>query len=112
MLSTALPSPDRFARLLVDEPRVLLQDFLDRFQSLCQLELQLPSLRPEDLKNMVSSLLLPKSAAFQAPGTQVSLGPPKIRNFSLCVCVCVRDLLPLCFSPWTFPMWWFHHGNV
>ncbi|XP_063253234.1 zinc finger C3HC-type protein 1 isoform X2 [Prinia subflava] len=46
------PCPDRFARLLVDEPRVLLQDFLERFQSLCQLELQLPSLRPEDLKNM------------------------------------------------------------
>ncbi|OWK50965.1 NIPA-like protein [Lonchura striata] len=46
------PCPDRFAKLLVDEPRVLLQDFLDRFQSLCQLELQLPSLKPEDLKNM------------------------------------------------------------
>ncbi|XP_055664390.1 zinc finger C3HC-type protein 1 isoform X2 [Falco peregrinus] len=46
------PCPDRFAMLLVDEPRALLQDFLDRFQSLCQLELQLPSLRPEDLKNM------------------------------------------------------------
>ncbi|NXU34141.1 NIPA protein, partial [Drymodes brunneopygia] len=46
------PCPDHFARLLVDEPRVLLQDFLDRFQSLCQLELQLPSLRPEDLKTM------------------------------------------------------------
>ncbi|NWZ36325.1 NIPA protein, partial [Brachypodius atriceps] len=46
------PCPDRFARLLVDEPRVLLQDFLDRFQSLCKMELQLPSLRPEDLKNM------------------------------------------------------------
>ncbi|PKU31027.1 hypothetical protein llap_18669 [Limosa lapponica baueri] len=42
----------RFAMLLVDEPRALLQDFLDRFQSLCQLELQLPSLRPEDMKNM------------------------------------------------------------
>ncbi|XP_032842635.2 nuclear-interacting partner of ALK [Tyto alba] len=46
------PCPDRFAMLLVDEPRALLQDFLDRFQSLCQLELQLPSLRPEDVKNM------------------------------------------------------------
>ncbi|NXF91486.1 NIPA protein, partial [Eubucco bourcierii] len=46
------PCPDRFAMLLVDEPRALLQDFLDRFQSLCQLELQLPSLRPEDMKNM------------------------------------------------------------
>uniref|UniRef100_A0A8C5TA89 Zinc finger C3HC-type containing 1 n=1 Tax=Malurus cyaneus samueli TaxID=2593467 RepID=A0A8C5TA89_9PASS len=46
------PCPDRFARLLLDEPRVLLQDFLDRFQSLCQLELQLPSLKPEDLKTM------------------------------------------------------------
>ncbi|XP_074757745.1 zinc finger C3HC-type protein 1 isoform X2 [Athene noctua] len=46
------PCPDRFSMLLVDEPRALLQDFLDRFQSLCQLELQLPSLRPEDVKNM------------------------------------------------------------
>ncbi|NXN08226.1 NIPA protein, partial [Indicator maculatus] len=46
------PCPDRFAMLLVDEPRALLQDFLDRFQSLCQLELQLPSLRPEDMKNL------------------------------------------------------------
>ncbi|NWR58633.1 NIPA protein, partial [Bucorvus abyssinicus] len=46
------PCPDRFGMLLVDEPRALLQDFLDRFQSLCQLELQLPSLRPEDMKNM------------------------------------------------------------
>ncbi|XP_051468387.1 zinc finger C3HC-type protein 1 isoform X2 [Apus apus] len=46
------PCPDRFAMLLVDEPRALLQDFLDRFRSLCQLELQLPSLRPEDMKNM------------------------------------------------------------
>ncbi|XP_019365215.1 PREDICTED: nuclear-interacting partner of ALK [Gavialis gangeticus] len=46
------PCPDRFAVLLVDEPIALLGDFLDRFQSLCQLELQLPSLRPEDLKNM------------------------------------------------------------
>ncbi|NXO04774.1 NIPA protein, partial [Rhinopomastus cyanomelas] len=46
------PCPDRFAMLLVDEPRALLQDFLERFQSLCQLELQLPSLRPEDMKGM------------------------------------------------------------
>ncbi|NXU27309.1 NIPA protein, partial [Thalassarche chlororhynchos] len=46
------PCPDRFAMLLVDEPRALLQDFLDRFQSLCQLELQLPSLKPEHVKNM------------------------------------------------------------
>nr|XP_056702608.1 zinc finger C3HC-type protein 1 [Euleptes europaea] len=46
------PCPDRFAVLLVDEPLALLGDFLERFQSLCQLELQLPSLKPEDLKNM------------------------------------------------------------
>lgn len=45
---------DRFAILLVGEPIALVSDFLDRFQSLCQLELQLPSLKPEDLKNMVS----------------------------------------------------------
>ncbi|XP_048357188.1 zinc finger C3HC-type protein 1 isoform X2 [Sphaerodactylus townsendi] len=46
------PCPDRFAVLLVDEPLALVGDFLDRFQSLCHLELQLPSLKPEDLKNM------------------------------------------------------------
>ncbi|NXF76348.1 NIPA protein, partial [Sclerurus mexicanus] len=46
------PCPDRFALLLVDEPQVLLQEFLERFRSLCQLELQLPSLRPEDLRHM------------------------------------------------------------
>ncbi|XP_071408996.1 zinc finger C3HC-type protein 1 isoform X2 [Pithys albifrons albifrons] len=49
------PCPDRFALLLVDEPQVLLQEFRERFRSLCPLELQLPSLRPEDLKAMALS---------------------------------------------------------
>ncbi|XP_073919301.1 zinc finger C3HC-type protein 1 isoform X3 [Castor canadensis] len=42
----------RFGRLPLDEPSVLVSEFLDRFQSLCHLDLQLPSLRPEDLKTM------------------------------------------------------------
>ncbi|XP_053114471.1 zinc finger C3HC-type protein 1 [Hemicordylus capensis] len=46
------PCPDRFALLLVDEPLALFHDFLERFHGLCRLELQLPSLRPEDLKSM------------------------------------------------------------
>uniref|UniRef100_A0A8C6RKT2 Zinc finger, C3HC type 1 n=1 Tax=Nannospalax galili TaxID=1026970 RepID=A0A8C6RKT2_NANGA len=46
------PSPDRFGMLPLSEPAVLVSEFLDRFQSLCLLDLQLPSLRPEDLKNM------------------------------------------------------------
>uniref|UniRef100_A0A8I3P4R8 Zinc finger C3HC-type containing 1 n=2 Tax=Canis lupus familiaris TaxID=9615 RepID=A0A8I3P4R8_CANLF len=46
------PSPDRFGMLPLDEPAVLVSEFLDRFQSLCHLDLQLPSLRPEDLKTM------------------------------------------------------------
>nr|KAF6470583.1 zinc finger C3HC-type containing 1 [Molossus molossus] len=46
------PSPDRFGMLPLDEPAVLVNEFLDRFQSLCHLDLQLPSLRPEDLKTM------------------------------------------------------------
>nr|KAF6419741.1 zinc finger C3HC-type containing 1 [Rousettus aegyptiacus] len=46
------PSPDRFGMLPLDEPAVLISEFLDRFQSLCHLDLQLPSLRPEDLKIM------------------------------------------------------------
>ncbi|KAH0617203.1 hypothetical protein JD844_029029 [Phrynosoma platyrhinos] len=43
----------RFSILLVDEPFALLSDFQERFQSLCQLELQLPSLKTEDLKSML-----------------------------------------------------------
>ncbi|CAO2603034.1 Zinc finger C3HC-type protein 1 [Lemmus lemmus] len=46
------PCPDRFGMLPLDEPAVLVSEFLDRFQSLCHLGLQLPSLRPEDLKTM------------------------------------------------------------
>uniref|UniRef100_A0A8C6HTC1 Zinc finger, C3HC type 1 n=1 Tax=Mus spicilegus TaxID=10103 RepID=A0A8C6HTC1_MUSSI len=46
------PSPDRFGMLPLGEPAVLISEFLDRFQSLCHLDLQLPSLRPEDLKTM------------------------------------------------------------
>ncbi|EHB08642.1 Nuclear-interacting partner of ALK, partial [Heterocephalus glaber] len=46
------PCPDRFGMLPLDEPAVLVSEFLDRFQSLCHLDLQLPSLRPEDLKTM------------------------------------------------------------
>ncbi|PNJ40136.1 ZC3HC1 isoform 8 [Pongo abelii] len=46
------PSPDRFGMLPLEEPAILVSEFLDRFQSLCHLDLQLPSLRPEDLKTM------------------------------------------------------------
>ncbi|XP_035866800.1 nuclear-interacting partner of ALK isoform X1 [Phyllostomus discolor] len=51
------PSPadfptDRFRMLPLNEPAVVLSEFLDRFQSLCHLDLQLPCLRPEDLKTM------------------------------------------------------------
>ncbi|XP_007436041.1 nuclear-interacting partner of ALK [Python bivittatus] len=46
------PCPDRFSVLLVAEPHALFNDFLERFQNLCQLQLQLPSLKPDDLKNM------------------------------------------------------------
>ncbi|XP_034375656.1 zinc finger C3HC-type protein 1 [Arvicanthis niloticus] len=46
------PSPDRFGMLPLGEPAVLVSEFLDRFQSLCHLDLQLPSLRPDDLKTM------------------------------------------------------------
>uniref|UniRef100_A0A5F9C6C4 Zinc finger C3HC-type containing 1 n=1 Tax=Oryctolagus cuniculus TaxID=9986 RepID=A0A5F9C6C4_RABIT len=46
------PSPDRFGTLPLEEPAVLMSEFTDRFQSLCHLDLQLPSLRPEDLKTM------------------------------------------------------------
>ncbi|XP_069485699.1 zinc finger C3HC-type protein 1 [Ambystoma mexicanum] len=46
------PCPERFWILLVKEPPIILTNFLERFESLCQLEMQLPFLKPEDLKNM------------------------------------------------------------
>ncbi|KAM4748384.1 zinc finger C3HC-type protein 1 [Rhinophrynus dorsalis] len=46
------PCPDHFWALLVTEPSSVLNEFVERFQNLCHLELQLPSLRPEDLKSM------------------------------------------------------------
>ncbi|MEE6525215.1 hypothetical protein FKM82_025085, partial [Ascaphus truei] len=46
------PCPEHFWALMVTEPSSVQSDFLERFQSLCHLELQLPSLKHEDLKNM------------------------------------------------------------
>ncbi|XP_026545006.1 nuclear-interacting partner of ALK isoform X2 [Notechis scutatus] len=46
------PCPDRFSVLLVEEPHALCTDFLERFRNLCQLQLQLPSLKPDSLKNV------------------------------------------------------------
>uniref|UniRef100_A0A8C9TEY2 Zinc finger, C3HC-type containing 1 n=1 Tax=Scleropages formosus TaxID=113540 RepID=A0A8C9TEY2_SCLFO len=46
------PCPDRFWRVPISEPEVLLSSFLERFRSACLLELQLPAMKPEDLKAM------------------------------------------------------------
>uniref|UniRef100_A0A8C5R6B0 Zinc finger C3HC-type containing 1 n=1 Tax=Leptobrachium leishanense TaxID=445787 RepID=A0A8C5R6B0_9ANUR len=46
------PCPEHFWTLLVTEPSSVLNEFVERFQNLCKLELQLPSLKPEDLKSM------------------------------------------------------------
>ncbi|XP_018421370.1 PREDICTED: nuclear-interacting partner of ALK [Nanorana parkeri] len=46
------PCPDNFWALLICEPSSVLSDFIERFQNLCRLELQLPALRQEDLKTM------------------------------------------------------------
>nr|XP_014346932.1 PREDICTED: nuclear-interacting partner of ALK [Latimeria chalumnae] len=46
------PCPDRFWALPVEDSSALLGGFLDRFRSLCRLDLQLPSLKHEDLQNM------------------------------------------------------------
>lgn len=46
------PCPEHFWTLLVSEPSSVLGDFIERFQNLCHLELQLPSLKPEDLKSL------------------------------------------------------------
>ncbi|NXE71181.1 NIPA protein, partial [Calcarius ornatus] len=95
------PCPDRFARLLVDEPRVLLQDFLDRFQSLCQLELQLPSLKPEDLKNMslteerITRLLQLIGEELEHKGTEGEKPPGKFSTETLQVHV-PACILALC----------------
>ncbi|KAG8440092.1 hypothetical protein GDO86_006036 [Hymenochirus boettgeri] len=46
------PCPDYFWALLVTEPVLVVSEFVERFQNLCHLEVQLPSLKPEDLKNV------------------------------------------------------------
>ncbi|XP_018111180.1 NIPA-like protein isoform X2 [Xenopus laevis] len=46
------PCPDNFWALLVTEPSSILSDFVGRFHNLCHLEMQLPSLKHEDLKSM------------------------------------------------------------
>ncbi|NXQ25630.1 NIPA protein, partial [Alaudala cheleensis] len=101
------PCPDRFAKLLVDEPRVLLQEFLDRFQSLCQLELQLPSLRPEDLKSMslteerITRLLQLLGEELEHKGTEEEKSPGKFSMEVLQVHVpaCVLALCGWTCSP-------------
>ncbi|XP_075201468.1 zinc finger C3HC-type protein 1 isoform X2 [Anomaloglossus baeobatrachus] len=46
------PCPEHFWTLLVSEPSSVISDFIERLQNLCHLELQLPSLKHEDLKSM------------------------------------------------------------
>ncbi|KAE8616797.1 hypothetical protein XENTR_v10008888 [Xenopus tropicalis] len=46
------PCPDYFWALMVTEPSSVLSDFVGRFDNLCHLEIQLPSIKHEDLKNM------------------------------------------------------------
>ncbi|XP_056429124.1 zinc finger C3HC-type protein 1 isoform X2 [Hyla sarda] len=46
------PCQEHFWTLLVSEPSSVITDFIECFQNLCHLELQLPSLKHEDLKSM------------------------------------------------------------
>ncbi|XP_071772113.1 zinc finger C3HC-type protein 1 [Centroberyx gerrardi] len=46
------PCPERFWLVPASEPSALLTAFLDRFQSACLLEQQLPAMKPEQLKSM------------------------------------------------------------
>uniref|UniRef100_A0AAY4CSQ9 Nuclear-interacting partner of ALK n=1 Tax=Denticeps clupeoides TaxID=299321 RepID=A0AAY4CSQ9_9TELE len=46
------PCPDRFWMVPVGEPLVLLSGFVDRFQSVCVLEQQLPAMKAEQLTAM------------------------------------------------------------
>ncbi|KAM3924280.1 zinc finger C3HC-type protein 1 [Leptodactylus fuscus] len=46
------PCSEHFWTLLVSETSSVITDFMERFQNLCHLELQLPSLKHEDLKSM------------------------------------------------------------
>ncbi|XP_074840297.1 zinc finger C3HC-type protein 1 [Carettochelys insculpta] len=100
------PCPDRFAVLLVDEPIALVTDFLDRFQSLCQLELQLPSLKPEDLKSMTLtedkiSLLLHLIEEELACKTEGEKTPVKLGSdvFQIHVPACILALCGWTYSP-------------
>ena len=72
-------STDRFGMLPLDEPTVLVSEFLDRFQSLCHLDLQLPSLRPEDLKTMVSFSWLAYSGLQLSPACSISFNDQRMK---------------------------------
>ncbi|XP_030436171.1 nuclear-interacting partner of ALK [Gopherus evgoodei] len=105
------PCPDRFAVLLVGEPIALVSDFLDRFQSLCQLELQLPSLKPEDLKNMSLtedkiSLLLHLIEEELECKTEEEKTPVKLGSdlFQVHVPACILALCGWAYSPTSVSM--------
>lgn len=94
------PCPERFWLVPASEPSVLLAAFLERFQSACLLEQQLPAMKPEQLKSMsltedVISVLLQLIEEEQ----KKQRGTPSSESLAVQVAACIVSLCGWAASP-------------
>ncbi|XP_029902100.1 zinc finger C3HC-type protein 1 [Myripristis murdjan] len=94
------PCPERFCLVPASEPSVLLAAFLERFQSACLLEQQLPAMKPEQLKSMsltedVISVLLQLIEEEQ----KKQGGTPSSEPLAVQVAACIVSLCGWAASP-------------
>ncbi|XP_076862615.1 zinc finger C3HC-type protein 1 [Brachyhypopomus gauderio] len=87
------PCPERFWMVPINEPEELLNDFLERFRSACQLQQQLPTMKPEQLKAMaltedVVSRILQLVEDKQKMRDESSSNPLSIQIAACIVAVC------------------------
>ncbi|KAM4614675.1 zinc finger C3HC-type protein 1 [Polymixia lowei] len=94
------PCPERFWLVPASEPTTLLTTFLERFQSVCVLEQQLPAMKPEQLKSMsltedVISILLHLIEEEQ----KKQGGTPSSEPLAVQVAACIVSLCGWAASP-------------
>ncbi|KAM6984912.1 zinc finger C3HC-type protein 1 [Aplochiton taeniatus] len=94
------PCPDRFWLVPADEPSELLSAFLERFQTACLLELQLPAMKPEQIQTMsltedVLSVLLQLIEEEQKKQGKT----PSSESLTVQVAACIASLCGWAASP-------------
>lgn len=104
------PCPDRFWKVPVSEPRVLLSAFLERFQATLVFEQQLPAMKPQQLQSMsltedaISVLLqlIEDEQKKQQQGASIAIGSPlqaSSEALSVQVAACIVALCGWAASP-------------